>query len=274
MKSGSLLLILVLTSLCLLLSPSYGEQFFVKKKNKIVPIVGVDGFNPIVKEKGKLVTVKKAEIEAREGRRSKPSELSIEFNRSKVVSFKDPKPKLALDLSISSSETIEGAHLFVRTLYSPDGFARLATIASLPKIEATKENEIRLEIPTASSWGSESIEILVFTGERQVKIKDKIQPRRTRIRPNAALPRALFQVDAEKPPEGLLDDAEQAYVKVSFYIDADGKVREASSTDFTHQELVELAIASIKKSKFVPRYKDGEPVRSKLAQTIWFKRSR
>ena len=162
MKFNSIKLSLILSSICIVLSPSSGEQFFVKKKNKILPIVGADGFNPIVKEKGKLVTVKKAEIEAREGRRSKPSELSIEFNRSKVVSFKDPKPKLALDLSISSSEPIEDAHLFVRSLYFTDGSARMATIASLPKIEAAKENEIRLEIPTATNWGSESVEILVF----------------------------------------------------------------------------------------------------------------
>lgn len=251
---------------------SFGEQFFAKKKGKALPIIGANGSNPIVKEKGKLVTVRKAEIIAKEGKRSKPSEFSIEISRSKVVTHKEPRAKLQIDLSVRSSKPIEGAHLFVRTLYLSDGLARKAVIAALPKIEASEENEITLSIPTATYWERETIEILVFHEDRQIKLGNELVPHRTSVRPDSALPRVLFQVEGPKPPDGLLDDAPQAYVKVEFYIDRDGKVREARAIDHTHEELVDSAITSIKTSKYIPRYKDGDPVRSKLVQTIWFKR--
>tara|TARA_B110000037_G_C16797551_1_gene374084 strand:+ start:81 stop:320 length:240 start_codon:yes stop_codon:yes gene_type:complete len=63
-----------------------------------------------------------------------------------------------------------------------------------------------------------------------------------------------------------------AYVKVTYYIDADDKVREATSDDYTHEELIEPAILSLRKSKFKAAYKDGAPTRTKVTSTIWFKR--
>lgn len=265
---------------------AFGDEFFVKEKNRLVPIVGADNCDPIVEYRGERRTVKNGEIVIKTGNRWKLSGFSVDVDTIKLVSHRNPSSKLAIQSSLRTDEAIEGAYLCIRTSATPDSNINTALVA-LPILAPGVENKISESIPLPLNWRLGPLHVSAFHEGKQIALSHKATElgrskhgnlyagegtARTDLRPNSSMPEVLEQSVPEQPTQEVLDSLEQAYVTVQFFIDVDGVVREASSNDFTNEAFVALAIDALKKSKFSPAYKNGAPHRIKLKQTFWFKR--
>ena len=98
-----------LTALCLLapLQSAHGDQFFVKQKIRLIPIVGAEKHFPIVEQRGKRKMVRGTEIVTKTGRSPSASGHSIVLETIKVRSRKNPSSKLSVELKLRTEETIE-----------------------------------------------------------------------------------------------------------------------------------------------------------------------
>lgn len=263
-----------------------GDEFFVKEKNRLVPIIGVEKHDPIVEQRGKRKIIENGEIVAKTGVSRKASGYSMNMSSVKLVSHSNPSSRLKIESSFRVEESIEGAYLCVRT--SGVSGARVnAAVLALPALAAGVEYTISESVPLSLNWRLGPLHISAFHEGKHIAISHKATELgrskhgdlyagagtvRTDLLPNSRMPRVLSSVTPEQPAQGVLDALDQAYATVLFYVDTDGVVREASSDDYTQESFVELAIAALKEFKFSPAIKDGSPYRIKLKQTFWFKR--
>ena len=262
------------------------EKFFIEEKRRLYPVIGAEGHQPIVEFRGKPKTIENGVILTKTGAKSQSSGASLEIKGLKIVAQNNPSSKLMISFSGKADEPIESGYLIIRTYDEIESNIQ-SVIVQLPAFEAAVSQDWETTIPMSLNWDIRPLSVAAFTGGKQIELihaptlkgrerhgnaYSRSGTARVDLRPYSRMPRALFLAEAARPPEGLLENADQAYVVVDFYIEKNGLVREASSSDFTHEELVDLAISSIKKSKFSPAYKEGEPRRVKTRQQFWFKR--
>jgi len=263
-----------------------GDEFFVKEKNRLVPIIGVEKHDPIVGQRGKRKTIEDGEIVAKTGVNRKASDYSMSVRSVKVVSHSNPSSKLIIETTLKTEEAIEGAYLCIRT--SDASGARVNTaLLALPVLAPGVENTISESIPLSLNWRLGPLHISAFHEGKHIAISHKATELgrskhgdlyagagtvRTDLLPSSRMPRVLSSVAPKQPAQEVLDALDQAYVTVLFFVDTDGVVREASSDDYTQESFVDLAIDALKEFKFSPAIKNGSPYRIKLKQTFWFKR--
>lgn len=285
---GSLFTRVILAILGFALSAQFAsaEKFFIEQKRRLYPVIGADGYHPIVEFKGKQRTMKNGVILTKPGAKSESSGASLEIKGLKIVARNNPSSKLMIEFTGKADKRIDSGYLIVRTFEQIESNIQ-SVILQLPSFDEGVSRKWETTIPMSMNWEVRPLSVAAFSNGKQIEIVhaptlkgrerhgnaySRAGTARVDLRPYSRMPSVRFAVETAPPPEGLLDDAEQAYVVVEFYIDKDGVVREASSSDFTHQELVELAIRSLKESKFSPAYKEGEPRRVKTRQKFWFKR--
>lgn len=281
-KISSLAVFCMLASL----QGAYGDKFFVKEKNRLIPIVGAEKHHPMVELRGKRQTIKNGDIVVKSGSNPGLSAQSMELEAIKIVSHTKPSSKLTVELSLKTDALIEGACLCIRTDASTDENIE-GVVLELPSLSPNSENSVRATIPMALNWDLGSLFVSASLDGKKIAIEHDETDRgraehgdsyagmgvaKTALVPDSAFPRALFQVAPERPSQALLDSAEGVYVTVEFFIDVDGVVREADSQDYSHEQLVKSVLEAMRKSKYLPGYKDGSPYRTKLKQTVWFKR--
>ena len=268
------------------LQGAYGDRFFVKYKNRLVPVVGAEQHHPIVELKGKRQTIKNGDIAVKTGGRPSSSDHAMQLEAIKVVSHSKPSSKLTVELSFKTDVLIEGACLCIRTEASTDDNIE-GIVLELPALSPNSENAVSATIPMALNWDLGSLYVSAFVDGKKIAITHSETDRgrtkhgdsyaetgsvKTTLVPHSSYPRALAQVSPERPSQTLLDSAETVYVTIEFFIDVDGVVREADSQDYSHEQLVESVLEAMRKSKYLPGYRDGSPYRTKLQQTVWFKR--
>lgn len=274
------LIIIVLSKL------AFGDRYFVTQKNRLVPLAGAKGHHPAVEARGKLKPIENGSIVTKPGATPEASAAIVALEKVKVVSRNDPSSKLFISFEAKADQDLESAYFVARSYEAIDSNIR-AVVSEMPRLRANVPQSIELEIPMGFNWDVRPVSLSIFTGTKKISIEhgptlkgrkmhgdaySEAGVARVDLRPYSRYPRALFQVEAKDPPKGLLDEADEAYVIVEFYIEKNGSVIEATSEDFSHEGLIDLAIESVKASKFSPAYKEGEPFRVKTRQKFWFKR--
>lgn len=261
------------------------DTFSVERGGQRFPIVGVLGFDPVVRHEGELRLVKGASIVADKASKSQKFEVSAELSSLEVFVNSMPKNSVRVATQVKPSRDVGDVFVVVSQDGQDQRGRNKVVVAELPELAAEEFTEVDFAIPVSAGWKIGETTIHLYSGESKIQLLGSKSKKPKGVRFTAKkgtaradmvignrMPRVLFQVDPDGIPKQLVAEAEQAFVVLEYFIETDGRVKEVTAVDYSHEELVKPVSQAIRKSVFSPAFENGEPSRYPAKQTIWIKR--
>ena len=260
-----------------------GQHYLaVKDGDKTRIVVAARGTQPLVLNGGKLEVVHANSFALAEGGEYLPLYVAVRPPRVELSSAmcdstgSEVNKELHLNCELETAYSLE--HVFLVIFLNQTG-EKSIFLWEVGQLEPRHPSSVSVVVPMQMNNEPGNYRLYLFSGGRELfhtmmpfGLMDAALNRmiRERIKDVQNSPVTPFMGPAPEYPDALLKKGIEGSVTLSFTIGANGSVSDPAVVEASQPEFGEAALAVIRQWRFLPRVKNGQPVRARAEMPFVF----